>query len=132
MVETPSTIEQDIAELEKQLESKKAALEGEKSEKDILHGIIGEKIQEHAPAYQAQPAPSSQTHAISEPPSYLSQELKEKIQSIVNLVFSGSLEDGIKEAAKSNNAALIDAFHDILVDELYDQLVERKKIEKVD
>src|SRR3989344_6678475 len=132
MPETPSTIEHDIAELEKQLESKKVALEQDKSEKDILHGIIGEKIQQHAPTYQPQPAPSSPTHTVAEPPSYLSQELKDKIQTIVDLVFSTNLEDGIKEAAKSGNAALIDAFHDILVDELYNQLIERKKIDKVD
>ena len=142
MPETPSTIERDIAELEKQLESKKAALEQDKSEKDILHGIIGEKIKEHVPDYSpsnqqtgSQPqvtVPPDQTHVITEPPSYLSQELKDKIQTIIDLVFSSNLEEGIREAAKSGNAALIDAFHDILVDELYDQLVERKKIDKVD
>ena len=132
MPETPSTIEHDIAELEKQLEAKKADLESEKSDKDILHGIIGEKIKEQAPTYQPQPVPSTPTHTVAEPPSYLSQELKDKIQTIVDLVFSKNLEDGIKEATKSGNAALIDAFHDILVDELYTQLVERKKIDKVD
>src|SRR3989338_850485 len=142
MPETPSTIEHDIAELEKQLESKKAALEHDKSERDILHGIIGEKIKEHVPNYspsdrqtssQSQvTVPPSQTHVVTEPHSYLSQELKDKIQVIVDLVFSSNLEDGIKEAARSGNAALIDAFHDILVDELYNQLVERKKIDKVD
>ncbi|MBI2064934.1 MAG: hypothetical protein HYT62_02685 [Candidatus Yanofskybacteria bacterium] len=131
MVETPSTIEQDIAELEKQLESKKAALEHDKSERDILHGIIGEKIQQHVPAYQPRPASPSPAK-VNEPPSYLTQELKDKIQAIIDLVFSTNLEDGIKEAAKSGNAALVDAFHDILVDELYGQLIERKKIDKVD
>jgi len=42
------------------------------------------------------------------------------------------LDEGIKEAVKSGNIALIDAFHDMLTDELYDQLVERKKIDKVE
>ena len=64
--------------------------------------------------------------------NYLSQELKDKIQEIVTLVFAKNLEEGIKEAAKSGNIALIDAFHDILVDELYDQLVERKKLDRVE
>ena len=132
MPETPSTIEHDIAELEKQLESKKADLEHNKSEKEILHGIIGEKIKEQVPTYSPPLAPSVQTHTVHEPPSYLSQELKDKIQVIVDLVFSSNLEDGIREAAKSGNPAIIDAFHDILVDELYDQLVERKKIDKVE
>lgn len=135
MPETSSTIEHDIAELEKKLQEKRATLEHDKSEKETLHEIVGEKIQQHVPAYQSQ----SQTQVVSPPvvsevelPSYLSQELKDKIQEIVTLVFAKNLEEGIKEAAKSGNMALIDAFHDILVDELYNQLVERKKLDKVE
>lgn len=135
-----STIEQDIAELERKLEEKKSALEHEKSEKDVLHGLVGEKIQEHVPQYSpaagGQPAsglPTAQapTPLATEPPSYLSQELKNKIQEIVKLVFDKNLEEGIKEAAKSGNMALIDAFHDILTDELYNQLIEKRKLQKV-
>lgn len=131
MPETPSTIELDIADLEKQLESKKAALEHDKSEKEILHGIIGEKIEKHEPAHEPLLAPSGSVH-VTESPSYLSGELKDKIQDLINLVFSGSLEEGIKEATKSGNPALVKAFHDILVDELYEKLVALKKIDKVD
>lgn len=136
-----STIEQDIAELEKQLEEKKAALGHEKSEKEILHGMVGEKIKEHVPAYLPSNKPTnSQSPTVqslnapiaTEPPSYLSQELKDKIQEVVQLIFSKNLEEGIKEVAKTGNMALIDAFHDILVDELYGQLVERKKLDKVE
>ena len=132
MVEvSSSTIEQDIAELERQLEAKKATLEHDKSEKEILHDIVGQKIQVHAPQHQL-PSVQAPTPKATEPPSYLSQELKDKIQEIIGIVFSKNLEEGIKEAAKSGNAALIDAFHDILVDELYNQLIEKGKIQKVD
>lgn len=139
MVEAKSTIEHDIAELERRLEEKKAALEHEKSEKDILHGLVGEKIQEHLPQYSPTPGPTGSTlptaqapvPRATEPPSYLSQELKDKIQEIVKLVFDKNLEEGIKEAAKTGNMAMIDAFHDILTDELYDQLIEKRKLKKV-
>lgn len=131
-----STIEQDIISLEKQLEEKKAALGHEKSEKEILHGVVGERIKEHVPNYQSSGSQvSSQlptAPVATEPPSYLSQELKDKIQEVVQIIFSKNLEEGIKEVAKTGNMALIDAFHDILVDELYGQLVERKKLDKVD
>ena len=133
MPENPSTIEQDIADLERKLEEKKSALEHEKSEKDILHGIIGEKVQEHVPDYKPQlPTSQGAGPVQTEPPSYLSQEFKDKIQEIVKLVFDKNLDEGIKEAAKSGNMAMIDAFHDILTDELYNQLIEKRKISKVE
>src|SRR6186997_991085 len=111
MPETPSTIEHDIAELERQLEAKKSALEHEKSDKELLHGIVGEKIQEQVPQYipdgkQANsqlPTPQAPTPIATEPPSYLSQELKDKIQEIVQIVFSKNLDEGIIEVAKTGN-----------------------------
>lgn len=133
------TIEHDIAELEHQLAEKKAALGHELSDKEVLHGIVGEKIKEHVPEFipgSSKPAelPTSQPPAplTLETPSYLAQELKDKIQAIINIVFEKNLEEGIKEVAKSGNIALIDAFHDVLVDELYSQLVEKNKLDKID
>jgi hypothetical protein len=132
MAETPSTIEHDIAELEKQLAEKKAVLGHEKSEKEILHQAVGEKIQQHAPSYAPSPKQNTSGPVATEPPSYLTQDLKDKVQELISLVFDKNLEEGIKEAVKSDNPALIDAFHDILVDELYSQLVEKKKIDKLE
>lgn len=131
-METP-TIEQEIAQLEKQIQEKKASL-GQKAEtkeempaeKEILREVVGEKIQQQAPAYQVQAKSDDKTSGVS----YLLPELKEKIQELINIVFNKSLNEGISEAVKSQNPALIDAFHDVLVDELYDALVERKKLEQ--
>lgn len=141
MPETQSTIEHDIAELEQRLQEKKSLLEqqaGQKGEpvpheKEILKEVVGEKIQKHIPQYQP-PLPTAQAPTVKavEPPSYLSQELKDKIQALVQLVFDKNLEEGIKEAAKPHNAALLDAFHDILVDELYNQLIEKRKLKRVE
>ncbi len=134
-----STIEHDIAELEKQLEAKKAALEHDKteisteaspSEKEMLHEVVGHKIQQHIPSYS--PTTQVPVSTAPEPPSYLSQELKDKVKEIIDLVFAKNLDEGIKEAGKSGNPALIDAFHDMLVDELYDQLIEKRKIARVE
>lgn len=138
-MESKSTIEHDIAELEKQLEAKKASLEHDKtetiteggpSEKEMLHEVVGQKIKEHIPSYS--PTTKVSVSTTPEPPSYLSQELKDKVREIINLVFAKNLEEGIAEAGKSGNPALIDAFHDMLVDELYDQLVEKRKLAKVE
>jgi len=124
-------IEQQIADLEKQLQDKKAALE--RPEKEILHDIVGEKIQEHAPEYTPKTyAPVTSTPQVGDPPSYLTQDMKDKIQELINLVFTQSIDAGIKSAAQSGNPALIDAFHDVLVDELYGALLERQKIKKIE
>ena len=140
-----TTIEHDIAELERRLQEKKSSLEQEKSgpsgtgggvhrsEKELLHEVVGEKIKEHIPSFQpALPSSTAPAPIATEPPSYLSQELKDKIQEIIRLVFDKNLEEGIKEAGRSGNPAVIDAFHDILVDELYDQLIERRKLNKIE
>ncbi len=132
MPENPSTIEQDIADLERKLEEKKAVLEHEKSEKDILHGIIGEQVQKEIQASQTQlPTAQGPAPVQTESPSYLGQDIKDKVQEIVKIVFDKNLDEGIQAAAKTGNMALIDAFHDILTDELYNQLIEKRKLQKV-
>lgn len=134
MTESGATIEQEIAQLEKQLQEKKAGLEQQSEQKEsppdkeMLREVIGEKIQQNAPAYVPKSSQGAQTDDLSSIPA----ELKDKIQELVNHVFQNSLEQGIKEAVKSKNPALLDAFHDVLVDQLYDALVERKKVETVD
>lgn len=134
------SIEQEIAQLQRQLEAKKAEL-GQKAgqqevlphDKEVLREVVREKIQQHTPLQQVQgvapapvPAPPSATS-----PAYLAPELQSKVQELVNVAFTKNISDAIQQAVKSNNPALIDAFHDVLVDELYGQLLERKKLEEL-
>ena len=128
MPENVQTIENDIAELERQIEEKKAFLSQEKSEKEILHGVIGEKIQQYAPQYQPQPSLPASLQPIPAP----LPDLKDKVKEAIALVFDKNLENGIKKAASHDNAALLDDFHDTLVDELYNQLIENKKLKKIE
>lgn len=134
MSETGITIDQEIAQLEKELREKRANLEQQPEQKEllpdkeVLREVVGEKIQQNAPSYVPKPTPQTQTDDSA---SYLVGEMKEKIQELVNHVFQNSLDQGIKEAVKSNNPALIDAFHDVLVDQLYDALLERKKVDPI-
>lgn len=139
-MENQSSIEQEITQLERQLAEKKAALgqerpfdktqdrETEPTEKELFRSVVGERIQQHIPQYQPAPAKAKQDDTGQ---SYILPELKDKVQELVNLVFNKNLSEGIKEASRSNNPALIDAFHDVLVDEFYNVLLERKKLEPV-
>jgi hypothetical protein len=140
------TLEQEIAQIERDLASKREVLEKQKQagaipemphEKETLHEIVGEKIapsQASTPPPVGGPPPQQPTTLPPpqvEPPSYMSEELKSKVQELVNTAFSKTIDDAIRQARATNNAALIDAFHDALVDELYNYLVERGKLKKM-
>ena len=125
MPEAGTGLEHEIAQIERQLEAKKEALREQSAElphdKELLHSVIQEKI---APATPT-PAPDPSTSSGS---SVLPEELHQKVQALVNTAFIKSIDDAVAEAKATNNAALIDAFHDLLVDELYNHLVERGKL----
>ena len=133
------TLEQEIADIEQKLAEKKAELN-----KEEVHSAEKEQVQEKVPEYQ--PSSSSapvatddsqnQTLPITPPPiasvpANLSDELKGKVQELVNIAFNQSISEAVKAASKLNNPALIDAFHYILVDQLYNTLVERGKLKKM-
>ena len=112
-------------------------------EKETLRSVIQEKINQHAPV-QTSPTPAKddddeeKDNTVSTPPapqaempSYLRPELKEQVQHFVNDAFANSIASAAKKARDTNNPALMDAFHDALVDQLFDHLVERGKLERI-
>lgn len=125
-------IEAEIAKLEQQLAQKRQALETEgsheqaPSDQELVHEAVGERIKEQQPSYQPAPtpAPASDTGASWQDPAIASQ-----VQALVNTAFSDSLDKAIAEALKTHNPAIIDAFHDLLRDQLLGELVKRGKIQ---
>ena len=137
MAENPS-LELEIQQLERTLQEKRSAMGQEGAPetlpgKELLHSVVGEKIQEHistsgqqpipAPAPTAQPTDGGQ-------PSYLDPQLQPQVQQLVDIAFTKTLAEAIQAAVKTNNAALIDAFHDVLVDQLYEELLARQKLKQ--
>lgn len=133
-------LEQEIADLEQQLEQKKAQLGQESAEplepaqeRDLVHEVIGEQIQQVQPSL---PPSDDDDQTLAEPeddeaePPEVSDSFADQVQTFVNTAFTMSVKDAISAVVKTNNAALIDAFHDALADELYDELVSRKKLDK--
>lgn len=132
-METSPNLEQEIAAIEQKLAEKKQELS-----RESLHSVVQEKIQEHISDYQpaapptdVSPLPPVSPSPITEPPAYLSDEFKNKIQELVNIAFNESLDTAFKALKQTGNPALIDAFHDVLVDQLYNVLVERGKLKKI-
>ncbi len=133
MENTPKTLEQEIGELEQMLKTKKDQREGAPetmpSEHEMVKQAIGERIQQTAPAAQSvpQPAPLS----AQDQSSYGTPALKDAVQQLVNIAFTSGLDDAIRQAAATKNPALIDAFHDVLADQLFSELIARRKLNPV-
>jgi hypothetical protein len=125
-------LEQEIEDLEQKLLEKREELqetEGEPvpdiGEKELLHDVVGEEIQQQSLAQDDVVPPTA-----DEPPVDQPDMLSHQVQGLVNIAFQKTLKDAIAQAVQTNNAALIDAFHDALVDQLYDELVSRRKVEQ--
>ncbi len=135
-------INQEIADLERQLHEKREQLSSQHAtgelaelphEKETLHEMVGEKIAENslpssAPTTQILTLPSLPVTAT--PPPQLTEEMKAQVQELVNTAFTHGVDPAIKIARVTNNAALIESFYDLLVDELYNYLIERGKLKQ--
>lgn len=57
-----------------------------------------------------------------------SLEKKDQLQFLVNLAFEEGLKKAVGAAKILNNAYILDEFHDLIVDRLYNELKKRGKI----
>lgn len=142
------SIEHDIAALEQQLRAKREELSRQHEtgevpaapdDRAVLHEVVRERIGE----YQSSTAPSpsasdddqvsplaDQSVPTPVPASEgIDPELQPKVQELVNAAFQKGIDIAINEARATGNAALIDTFHDVLVDELYTYLVDQGKLQ---
>jgi hypothetical protein len=126
-----SQLEQQIASLEQELQSKRQELQGSDVEQmptdqELVHQAVGEKIQQQMPSYQAPAVPSDDGASSWKDPA-----IAQQVQELVNVAFTKGIDDAITEALKSGNPALVDAFHDLMRDQLVEELVKRGKLKPV-
>ena len=130
---TPEIIQQQIADLERMLQAKRAELGGDSTapyEHAEVHQAVGEKIQQQMPSYQPVPAPLPGASG-SATPSWQDPVIAEQVQALVNVAFGEGLDAAVAAAVKTGNAAIIDAFHDLLRDQLIGELTARGKFTPV-
>ncbi len=130
--QNPEIIEQEIALLEQQLAAKRAERGQDIEtpyERTEVHEALGERMGPEgvAPATSSSPAPSSVAPGTTGQ-SWQDPALADQVQALVNVAFTQGVAAAIDQARKTNNAALIDALHDVLSDELHQQLVERGQL----
>jgi len=117
-------LRQEIAEMRKQLAEKKIEMKQEVPVEMVREGKSGsdemEGMTASVPPVVAQPMP----------PTAVPTDIDNQVKSLCDLAFQKGVEVAIKAAQELNNPYVLDEFHDVLVDELYEKLLGEKKIEK--
>jgi SMC interacting uncharacterized protein involved in chromosome segregation len=123
--ETPKVEESEIeqlkekmAELEVQLKKERAPEEREKMVKQEIERYLT-KMQK-MPTFAAPKVVRDEAKEIKKFPS------TQQVGALVSLVFDKGLHEAISVAKSLNNPAVLDEFHDILVDRYYQILVEKR------
>ncbi len=132
-----NSIEQEIAQLSEEIAAKRRELEAARgisheseSDKEILRASLAEKIQMVVPPLPPPPPPGVGAKPAATGSSYLDDldpETAEKVNSLIQEVFSKGLESAIQRV-KKEDVYVIDAFHDALVDKMYEELKRRKAV----
>ncbi|MEK7192616.1 MAG: hypothetical protein AAB682_00575 [Patescibacteria group bacterium] len=126
------SIKADIDLLEKMIEEKRAILEKENNiveEKELVREAVKEVVKQTAPVLVAT-APKTGAPAPAPSKSYLddlSAEETDQVKVLVGVAFTKGLEASIKQS-QSSPEYIQDAFHDVLTDRLYEEIIARKVI----
>jgi len=95
-------------------------------QKQIIHEIVGKKLGK--PQMNQGTSPTTVAPTNHGDKSYDTPELKPQIDSLINLVFERDLDIAVDQAKAQNNPAVLDAFHDALVDKIHDKLIQTGKL----
>ena len=123
-------------EILKNFEAKKAEILGQpetaerelslEKQKEILRQAVSERIT------TAQPVSPAQQQAATQKAQQIKDQPKERqIELLKQMAFEKSVIEAVEVAKKLDNPYLLDEFHDALVDELYNKLVEQGKLKAI-
>ena len=135
-----NNLEQEIADLQKMIEAKRDQLEkdgGIVEEKDLVRQSVKEMFLNTSTPKAGQTIPSQNSSAITSTPAisqtvpatgsyldYLDDQTAEVINGLVSQIGTKGITAVINEAL-AQEPFVVDAFHDALVDKLYDELKTR-------
>ena len=117
--------EAKMADLISKAENKEGAISPEAG-KEILKEAVRERIQ------NAQPIPLAQQQVVVQTAQQIKAQPKERqIGLLTQMAFDKGVVEAVEVAKKIDNPYLLDEFHDVLVDELYNKLVEQGKLKAI-
>lgn len=139
-LETPNSgLHAEIADLEKRLEEKKRLAEISGIEAPPEKEVFKEAVKEHIAEKRAQISaglPSSQLQAQQQQAASNTDRLKEmaeqnQLEELKNIAVSKGPLEAVHIAENLKNPRLVDDLHDYLVDELYNHLIETRRIKEL-
>ncbi|OGY56926.1 MAG: hypothetical protein A2Y84_01755 [Candidatus Colwellbacteria bacterium RBG_13_48_8] len=123
---SPEQLASQFERLGSEVERRVEGIPQEQREADehrrALHQVVGERLGKPTPV-----SSQSSTKSATDLPA----ELQEKVDRLIEKAVGQDLDRAINEARQVNNAALVDVFHDTLVDELYEKLVQGGKLKSI-
>ena len=137
--ESIQTLEEEIRALEEKLAARK--IEG-KEEKEVFRDVLREHVEatketaeQHASAEQASSGgvPSALAfdyvlRAKQKADDLREKEHREQVEALVEIALTKGILAAVGVARYLDNPHLLDDFHDMLVDEYYEKLIQARKI----
>jgi hypothetical protein len=142
--ESIKSLEEEIHALEEKLAARKVAEAGfeEREEKEVFRDILREHVEsakEQAEKQPEQPGGAQGSLLPSTPYDYAAQikskprdteeqEHREQVEALVEIALSKGILEAVRVARHLGNPHLLDDFHDMLVDEYYEKLLQARQI----
>jgi hypothetical protein len=116
-----------VEELYKKFEKRRIEKEpSPEKQKEIIKQAVSKRIQ------KVQPVPPVQQKVIVQKAQQIKTQPKEKqIQLLTELAFEKGIPHALEVVRRLDNPYLLDEFHDALVDELYNKLIEEGKLKQI-
>jgi len=128
-ISTNNQMTPEFERLSERFKERKEALEaaGEKSisQKEIAKEVIEEQMEIALKNLPVAAVPPAKTPLVKD------EEAENLIKELIQLAFDKNVVMAVERARKTGNFYLLDALHDRLVDEFYNQLVQQNKIKKL-
>lgn len=127
--ESIQTLEEEIRSLEEKLAARK--MEG-KEEKEVFRDVLREHV-ETAKKSVSSPTSAVSLHDYAAKAKNTADDLREKehreqVEALVEIALAKGTLAAISAARHLDNPHLLDDFHDMLVDEYYEKLIQARKI----
>ena len=88
--------------------------------------IVKEEIKNYLKQLQKIPSTVSPIFLRDEAKEIIKFPKAQQVGALISLVFEKGLKEAISVAKALNNPAILDEFHDTLVDRYYEQLIKKK------
>lgn len=114
-----------LGEIKERIEKKELGKESDAEQKErSIKQEIKEYIREtqQTPSFAAPVKTRDEEDEISKLPS------SQQVGALISLVFEKGLKQAVTVARNLDNPAILDEFHDILVDRYYQELVDKKLV----